>query len=99
VNPQGYRLDTEQQVSDTMRGPYDVKPVVELLKKMGEKKRGVIGMKIFGGGRLTKEEDRAKSIKFAMEIKDINAVTIGFASIAQLDEGVKLMNKVLAETV
>jgi 1-deoxyxylulose-5-phosphate synthase len=97
VNPQGVRIDSEQQISDTMRGTYDVKPVVDLIKKMGEKKRGVMGMKIFGGGARVSLEDRTRSLKFAMEIKEIDAVTIGFGSTAQLDEGIRLMNKVLAE--
>lgn len=97
VNPQGYRLDTEREVQDTMNGTYDIKPVLVELKKIHEKKRGVIGMKIFGGGQLRVAAEREKSMKFVMGLEEIDAVIIGFASIDEMDQGIKLMNKVLAE--
>jgi len=97
VNPQGYRLDTEREVQDTMNGPYDIKPVLAELTKIHEKKRAVIGMKIFGGGKLTVEADREKSLKFAMGLKEIDSVIIGYSSTTEMDQGIKLMNKVLSE--
>jgi predicted aldo/keto reductase-like oxidoreductase len=97
VNPQGVRIDSEQQVQDTMTGTYDIKPVVTELKRIHEKKRGVIGMKIFGGGQFRAEDDREKSLRFAMSMPEIDSVVIGFSSIDEMDQGIKLMNKVLAE--
>jgi 1-deoxyxylulose-5-phosphate synthase len=96
VNPQGFRIDSEQQIQDT-NGVNDIAPVLVELKKMREKKRGVIGMKIFGGGQLRTEADREKSLRFVMAMPEIDAVTIGFSSIDELDQGIKLMNKVLAD--
>jgi 1-deoxyxylulose-5-phosphate synthase len=96
VNPQGYRLDSERQVSDTGAGG-DIKPVVAELKKLGEKGRGVIGMKIYGDGQLKTEEERAKSLRFAMSMPEIHAIVIGFSGIDQFDQAYKLLNKVLAE--
>jgi len=96
VNPQGVRTDTEQQVSD-IRGAHDIKPVLAELRKIGEKKRGVIGMKIFGGGQFTEEADREKSMRFAMSMPEIDSVIIGFKSTEEMDEGIKLMNRVLAQ--
>lgn len=96
VNPQGVRTDTEQQVVEA-RGAHDIKPVLAELKKIGEKKRGVIGMKIFGGGQFREEADREKSMRFAMSMPEIDSVIIGFRSIDEMDEGIKLMNRVLAE--
>jgi len=96
VNPQGTRTDTEREVQDTGAGN-DITPVLAELKKIREKKRGVIGMKIFGGGQFTTEAEREKSLRYVMAMPEIDAVNIGFKSIDELDEGIKLMNRVLAE--
>jgi 1-deoxyxylulose-5-phosphate synthase len=96
VNPQGFRLDGERQVNDTGAGG-DIKPVVAELKKMGEKGRGVIGMKIYGDNQLKIDEERAKSLRFAMSTPEIHAIVIGFSDIDQFDQAYKLLNKVLAE--
>jgi 1-deoxyxylulose-5-phosphate synthase len=96
VNPQGIRIDSEQQIQDT-NGRNDIAPVLPELKKMKEKKRGVIGMKIFGGGQFRTEADRERSMKFAMSMPEIDSVIIGFSSIDEMDQGIKLMNRVLAE--
>jgi 1-deoxyxylulose-5-phosphate synthase len=96
VNPQGVRIDGEQQTQDSM-GTNDVKPVVAELKKIKEKKRGVIGMKVFGNGQFRAESDREKSLRFVFSMPEIDSVVIGFSSIDEMDQGIKLMNKVLAE--
>jgi 1-deoxyxylulose-5-phosphate synthase len=96
VNPQGIRIDSEQQIQDT-NGRNDITPVLPELKKMREKKRGVIGMKIFGSGQFRAEADREKSLRFAMSMAEIDAVIIGFSSIDEMDQGIKLINRVLAE--
>ena len=59
--------------------------------------RGVIGMKIFGNGLFTDPADRDKSLKFALSNPNIDGVVIGFKTIAELDEGIDRMNRVLAE--
>ncbi len=96
VNPQGIRTDTEQQVIEA-RGANDIKPVLAELKKIKEKQRGVIGMKIFGGGQFTTEADRERAMRFAMSMPEIDSVIIGFKSTDEMDAGIKLMNRVLAE--
>ncbi len=96
VNPQGVRIDGEQQVREPM-GVNDIKPVLPELKKMKEKQRGVIGMKVFGNGQFRAEADRERSLRFAMSLPEIDSVIIGFSSIDEMDQGIKLMNKVLAE--
>jgi predicted aldo/keto reductase-like oxidoreductase len=62
------------------------------------KGRGVIGMKIIGGGEFTKAEDREKSIRFAMSRPELDAIVIGFKSTAEIDEAIKRTNQALAET-
>jgi predicted aldo/keto reductase-like oxidoreductase len=96
VNPQGIRIDNEQPVV-WAGGVNDIKPVLAELKHMKEKGRGVIGMKIFGNGEFKTDEDREKSARFAMSLPEIDAVVIGFAGKEELDKGVALLNKVLAE--
>ncbi len=96
VNPQGIRIDNEQQAA-WLSNVNDIKPVLAELKRIKEKQRGVIGMKIFGNGEFKTDEDREKSMRFAMNLKEIDSVIIGFNGIEQFDAGVALMNKVLAE--
>jgi 1-deoxyxylulose-5-phosphate synthase len=96
VNPQGLVIDNEQE-NASGRGANDIKPVVAELKKIGEKKRGVIGMKIYGNGQIRTDAERQKSLRFAMSMPEIDAIIIGFANIDQLDQGIKLLNGVLAE--
>jgi predicted aldo/keto reductase-like oxidoreductase len=97
VNPMGRRMDGMEEVMWSPTDPgHEVAPVMDELKKMGEKGRGVIGMKIFGDGTFVNIEDREKSIRFAMSRPEIDAVVIGFKSTDELDEAIKLMNTVLA---
>ena len=98
VNHEGVRIDTEAETQDTRdQARNDIKPVVAELKKIGELKRGVIGMKVFGNGQFRTEEQRAASLRFVMAMPEVHSVVIGFTGIEQLDQGIKLMNKVLAE--
>jgi aryl-alcohol dehydrogenase-like predicted oxidoreductase len=75
----------------------DPAAVVEQIKIMGGKKRGVIAMKVFGCGQLNTDEDREKSIRFIMATKEINACVIGFANTDQIDYAIKKINAALAE--
>ena len=95
VNPQGLVIDGEGE-SGSSRGAGDIQPVIAELKRMKEKQRAVIAMKVFGNGQLRREEDREKSLHFAMSLPEIDSVIIGFGGIEQFDAGIKLMNKVLA---
>jgi hypothetical protein len=56
---------------------------------------GVISMKLCGEGRFTRAEDREAAMKFAMKLGCVDAVTIGFADTAQIDETIDRMNRVL----
>ncbi len=99
VNPQGTLMDTPDSKSwNAESNASHVAPVMEQVKRMHEKGRGVIGMKIMGEGRFTKPEDREKSIRFAMQSGLIDAVTIGFKSTAEIDEAIQRINSALAET-
>jgi predicted aldo/keto reductase-like oxidoreductase len=97
VNPQGALMDTVDTKSwNAESNASHVGPVMEQVKRMHEKGRGVIGMKIIGEGRFTKPEEREKSIRFAMQSGLIDSVTIGFKSPAEIDEAIQRINSALA---
>lgn len=95
VNPQGRYMDGTRAMWGG--GKTDVEPVMEQIKAMHAKGRGVIGMKICGNGEFQKAEDREKSIRFAMSCKEIDAIVIGFTSTQQIDEAIERVNRALAE--
>jgi predicted aldo/keto reductase-like oxidoreductase len=77
-------------------GTNPVEPMLEELKLIGAKGRGVIGMKMIGNGSFVDAEDRDKAIRFAMSRPEIDAVVIGFKSRAEIDEAIRRMNAALA---
>ena len=74
-NPQGVRMDADV---DTVRG------VLQTMKAEG---KGIIGMKVLGGGRLTDRVD--KCLQFALSQNFIDCFTIGQESPAQFHDLVK----------
>lgn len=94
VNPQAKHIDgPEQAVS---KPGDDLSPVLDQLKVMREKQRGVIGMKIIGNGDFTAPEQREKSIRFAMSRPELDAIVIGFKNRQEVDEAIERMNRALA---
>ncbi|MDH7599828.1 MAG: aldo/keto reductase [Sedimentisphaerales bacterium] len=96
VNPQGYYTDGQWE-NWARPTKNDISPVMEQIKLMHQKGRGVIGMKLIGNGTFTDPEDRQKAIRFAMACKEINAVVIGFKDEKEIDEAIDRINKALAE--
>jgi len=74
----------------------DVSEVVPLLKQARAAGKGIIGMKIFGAGRITKPEERDASLRFVFGNGLVDAVTIGMLSEAEVDDTVKRIDRVLA---
>jgi len=97
INPQGVNMDTPAERWNAKSDASHVPAVVEQLKVLHAKKRGVIGMKIMGEGAFTSPEDREKSIRFAMRCPGLSAIVIGFKSTAEIDEAIERMNRALAE--
>jgi len=97
VNPMGRRMDGVEEVMWTPTDPgHEIEPVMDELKKMRAKGRGVIGMKIIGDGTFVNAEDREKSIRFAMSRPELDAIVIGFKNTDEIDEAIKRMNSALA---
>jgi aryl-alcohol dehydrogenase-like predicted oxidoreductase len=65
--------------------------VVALLKKAKSKGKGIIGMKIYGNGKLVDRKEEC--MKFAQENGVFDAMTIGAITPEQIDENLALMAK------
>jgi len=104
INPQNVAMDTSPRrrkrgakpQPKPKTGPEAIRPVVDAVKKLRAKGRGIIGMKIIGNGTFTKPEDREKSIRYAMGCGLLDAVTIGFKNTDEIDEAITRMNNALA---
>jgi predicted aldo/keto reductase-like oxidoreductase len=86
INPEGLIMD-------------DKKPdeVASRLEEMHNAGKGVIGMKIFGEGRMTEPERRDASLRYVLGLGTVNAFIIGFESTDQVDDTLTRTEKVLAE--
>lgn len=94
VNPQAKHTDSETPKWDAPGTV--IEPVLEQLAIMKQNGHGVIGMKLIGNGDFTNPDDREKAMRFAMARPEIDAVTIGFKSPAEIDESIERMNRALA---
>jgi 1-deoxyxylulose-5-phosphate synthase len=72
--------------------PQTVAPVLKAAKKRGA---GVVGMKIFGNGKLVSEKQRQSSLDFVLKSNAINAMTIGFETTEQITDTIKRVNKIV----
>jgi hypothetical protein len=72
----------------------EVESVLHTAKQNG---KAVIGMKIFGEGRLADQRDAC--IKYAQELGLLDAMTIGFHTPEQIDDVLRLMHKYPARAV
>jgi predicted aldo/keto reductase-like oxidoreductase len=94
VNPQAKHTDSEVPKWDAPGTV--IEPVLEQLAVMRQNNHGIIGMKLIGNGDFTNPDDREKSIRYAMSRSEIDAVTIGLKSPAEIDEAIQRMNNALA---
>jgi aryl-alcohol dehydrogenase-like predicted oxidoreductase len=92
-NHNGTRMDTVQGGEGEDKG--DVPEVTSRIQTIRAGGTGVIGMKLVGEGRFKNAEDRDAAMKHAFDRAGVNAVTIGYKSIAEIDEAVERMNRVL----
>ncbi|MGQ9591017.1 MAG: aldo/keto reductase [Planctomycetota bacterium] len=80
INPAGVAMDSR-----------DVDKVVSVLKKAKANGKAVIGMKIYGEGRL---RDRLEEcLRFAQELGVLDAMTIGAERPEEMDETLRLLAK------
>lgn len=92
MNHKGAHMDAEDF---NTRGPGDVSEVVQHTKEVHKQGMGVISMKLAGEGQFTTRDDRQKALKFAMDTGVVDSVTIGYKSIAEIDEAIENLNLAL----
>ena len=71
----------------------EVVPVIQQARAAG---KGIIGMKIFGAGKLTAPEQRDASLKVVFQNKLVDAVTIGMLSEAEVNDTMARIDKAMA---
>ena len=79
INPKGVKMDASTE---------EVVAVLRQAKRVG---KAILGMKIFGEGKLAAE--REACIQFAQQLGILDSMTIGFHKRAQIDEVLNLLAK------
>lgn len=77
INPFGTHMDGTPEA------------VMGLLEKAKLNGKGIIGMKIFGNGDNTSEEERERSIRYAVKSGNVHCLTLGLESTAQMDDAIE----------
>jgi len=72
-----------------------VEEVVPVLKQARANGKVVLGMKIFGAGKLVSPAAKDASLKYVLENDLVDAMTVGMLSPEQVDDTIERMNKVL----
>ena len=75
INPAGVIMDA------------DVSTVESVLKKMHKAGKGIVGMKIFGAGRLVHKAD--ESLRYVLNLPSVDAFTIGQENQAEMRDLIK----------
>ena len=84
INPYGEAMD--------QRDPALVVPVIEKFHTAG---KGVIGMKLIGGGRLRNDSDKIEaSLKFVLGLGTVDMIIIGFEKPEQIDNYIERIKNV-----
>ena len=65
--------------------------VIPVLRQARQNGKAVIGMKIFGEGKLA--DEREACMQFAQENGLLDAMTIGFHTPQQIDDALRLMHR------
>ena len=83
INHTGERMDG---------APNEIMPILQKARDNG---KGVLGMKIFGCGKLVDEQDREKSLNYVLKSNNVHAMTIGFDSHEQIDDAVERIHRIV----
>jgi len=93
MNHNGTKMDTPEMRD--VNEPGSVQEVVEHTKAVHAQGMGVISMKLVGEGRFVTFEERDASMRFAMNLGCVDAVTIGFKNTSEIDEAIDRMARVM----
>jgi predicted aldo/keto reductase-like oxidoreductase len=72
-----------------------VEEVAPVLKQARANGKTILGMKIFGAGKLTSPEQKDASMKYVWSNGLVDAVTVGMLSPQEIDDTIERMNKAL----
>ncbi len=84
INPFGINMDDKPD------------KVADQIKKIHDKGRSVLGMKIFGETGYDSPEKRFAALKYVLGLGAVDAFTIGFTSTKQIDETLEMIRKATA---
>lgn len=70
--------------------------VVPVLKRARANGKAVVGMKIFGEGRLVEPDQKDASLKYVIENRLVDAMTIGMLKTSEIDDSIERINKVFS---
>ena len=93
MNHKGTKMDAEDY---NTAGAGNVPEVVSHMKQVHGEGMGVISMKLIGEGAFTTRDDRKAAMKFAFNNAGVDAVTVGYKNIAEIDEAIENLNLALA---
>ena len=82
INNNGARLDNTPE------------KVMALLKKMHDRGKGVIGMKIFGGGQTTSEQQRESSLRFVLNSGVVDSISLGMEKKEYVDDALDRIQRI-----
>lgn len=73
-----------------------VEEVTTVLKQARTNGKVIIGMKIFGAGKLVKPDQKDASLKYVFGNKLVDAITVGMLSSEQVDDTIERINNVFS---
>lgn len=85
INPEGVIMDAGAD------------EVMAVLKKAHDSGKGIMGMKIFGEGKLSEESQREKSLRYVIGSKNVDCMTIGMTSKEQVEDAVNRIMRIVSE--
>jgi len=72
-----------------------VKEVSAVLKEARSRGKVVLGMKIFGAGKLVEPEQKDASLKYVLENELVDAITVGMMNPGEVSDTIQRMNRAL----
>jgi aryl-alcohol dehydrogenase-like predicted oxidoreductase len=72
-----------------------VEEVTPVLKQARANGKVVLGMKIFGAGKLVTPDEKDASLRYVFQNELVDAITVGMLSPEQIDDTIERMNKAL----
>ena len=70
-----------------------VEEVSGVLKTARKNGKAVVGMKIFGAGKLVKPEEKDASLKFVFSNELVDAITVGMLKTSEVDDTLRRMER------